>query len=119
MIGATLLTIPPFVLIMIQPDLGTALVLVAIMVGALFLGGASLRWMLLAAGSLIAALPVAWSFLMPYQKDRILSFLDPTSDPSGAGFQVAQAQIAVGSGGNLRQRPDGRCHVRASTCSID
>lgn len=99
LIGATLLTIPPFVLIMIQPDLGTALVLVAIMVGALFLGGASLRWMLLAAVSLIAALPVAWSFLIPYQKDRILSFLNPGSDPSGSGFQVAQAQIAVGSGG--------------------
>jgi rod shape determining protein RodA len=99
LIGATLLTIPPFVLIMIQPDLGTALVFVAIMVGALFLGGASLRWMLLAAGSLIAALPVAWSLLLPYQKLRVLSFLDPTSDPSGAGFQVAQAQIAVGSGG--------------------
>jgi rod shape determining protein RodA len=84
---------------MIQPDLGTSLVLVAILVGALFLSGASLRWMLLAAGSLIAALPVAWSFLLDYQKLRLLSFLDPTSDPQGAGFQVAQAQIAVGSGG--------------------
>jgi rod shape determining protein RodA len=99
LIGAALLTFPPFVLIMIQPDLGSALVLVAIMVGALFLGGASLRWMLLAAVGAIAALPVAWSVLQDYQKVRILSFLDPTSDPSGAGFQVAQAQIAVGSGG--------------------
>jgi rod shape determining protein RodA len=99
LIGAALLTFPPFVLIMIQPDLGSALVLVAIMVGALFLGGASLRWMLLAGIAAIAAVPVAWTVLQPYQKLRILSFLDPTSDPTGAGFQVAQAQIAVGSGG--------------------
>ncbi len=99
LIGAALLTAPPFILIMIQPDLGTALVLVAIMVGALFLAGASLRWMLLAAVSVIAALPIVWSFLLDYQKQRLLSFLDPSSDPSGAGFQLAQAQIAVGSGG--------------------
>jgi rod shape determining protein RodA len=99
LVGAGLLTAPPFILIMIQPDLGTALVLVAIMVGELFLAGASLRWMALAAAAVIAALPVAWSVLQVYQRQRILSFLDPTSDPSGAGFQVAQAQIAVGSGG--------------------
>lgn len=99
LIGAALLTAPPFILIMIQPDLGTSLVLVAIMVGALFLSGASLRWMLLAGGAVIAALPIAWSFLLDYQKLRVLSFLDPSSDPSGAGYQVAQAQIAVGSGG--------------------
>jgi rod shape determining protein RodA len=99
LIGAGLLTAPPFLLVMIQPDLGSALVLVAIMVGALFLGGASLRWMVLAAGAVIAALPIAWSFLLDYQKQRILSFLDPAADPTGAGFQVQQAQIAVGSGG--------------------
>src|SRR4051812_13690478 len=99
LIGAGLLTAPPFVLIMIQPDLGSALVLVAIMLGALFLSGASLRWMALGAAGVIAALPIGWSVLQAYQKQRILSFLDPTSDPSGAGFQVAQAQIAVGSGG--------------------
>jgi rod shape determining protein RodA len=84
---------------MIQPDLGTALVLVAITVGALFLAGASLRWMFLLAAAAFATLPVIWSLLLDYQKLRVLSFLNPTSDPSGAGFQVAQAQIAVGSGG--------------------
>jgi len=99
LVGAAFLTAPPFVLIMIQPDLGSALVLVAIMVGALFLAGGSLRWMLLSAAALIAAVPVSWSFLLDYQKQRLLSFLDPSSDPNGAGFQVAQAQIAVGSGG--------------------
>jgi rod shape determining protein RodA len=99
LIGAGLLTAPPFVLIMVQPDLGSALVLVAIMLGALFLSGASLRWLALGAIAVIAALPVAWSLLLDYQKLRVLSFLNPTSDPTGAGFQVAQAQIAVGSGG--------------------
>jgi rod shape determining protein RodA len=99
LIGAGLLTAPPFVLVMIQPDLGSALVLVAIMLGALFLSGASLRWLALGAIAVIAALPVAWSLLLDYQKLRVLSFLNPTSDPTGAGFQVAQAQIAVGSGG--------------------
>jgi rod shape determining protein RodA len=99
LIGAGLLTLPPFVLIMIQPDLGSALVLVAIMLGALFLSGASLRWMALGGVAVVAALPVAWSLLLDYQKLRVLSFLNPTSDPTGAGFQVAQAQIAVGSGG--------------------
>src|SRR3954462_15117872 len=64
LIGAGLLTVPPFVLIMIQPDLGSALVLVAIMLGALFLSGASLRWMALGGVAVIAALPIAWSLLL-------------------------------------------------------
>jgi len=99
LIGAGLLVAPPFVLVMIQPDLGTALVLVAILAGALFLSGASLRWMGVAAGTVVATLPVIWSVLQDYQRRRLLSFLDPTSDPQGAGYQVIQAQIAVGSGG--------------------
>jgi rod shape determining protein RodA len=99
LIGVGLLVAPPFVLVMIQPDLGTALVLVAIAAGALFLSGASLRWMGLAVASVVATLPIIWSVLQDYQRRRLLSFLDPTSDPQGAGFQVAQAQIAVGSGG--------------------
>jgi rod shape determining protein RodA len=99
LIGAGLLTAPPFLLVMIQPDLGSSLVLVAILAGALFLSGASLRWMGLAAGSVVAMVPVIWSLLQDYQRRRLLSFLDPTSDPQGAGYQVIQAQIAVGSGG--------------------
>ena len=99
LVGAALLTVPPFILVMIQPDLGSALVLVAIMVGSFFLAGGSLRWLFLSGAALIAALPVLWSVLQPYQQLRVLSFLDPSSDLQGAGFQVAQAQIAVGSGG--------------------
>ena len=99
LIGAGMLIGPPFVLVMIQPDLGSALVIVAIAAGALFLSGASLRWMGLAAAAVVAAVPVIWSILQDYQRRRLLSFLDPSSDPLGAGFQVVQAQIAVGSGG--------------------
>lgn len=99
LVGVGLLVAPPFVLVMIQPDLGTALVLVAIAAGALFLSGASLRWMGLAAASVVATLPIIWTVLQDYQRRRLLSFLDPTSDPQGAGFQVIQAQIAIGSGG--------------------
>ena len=99
LVGAGLLTAPPFFLVMTQPDLGTSLVLVAITVGAVFLSGASLRWLTVAAGSLVAGLPIVWSVLRDYQRQRLLSFLDPSSDPQGAGFQVAQSQIAIGSGG--------------------
>jgi rod shape determining protein RodA len=53
----------------------------------------------MAAGSAVASLPVIWSLLQDYQRRRLLSFLDPTSDPQGAGYQVIQSQIAVGSGG--------------------
>lgn len=99
LLGAALLAAPPFALVMIQPDLGTSLVFLAIVAGALFLSGASLRWMGVAVGSAIAALPVIWSLLHDYQQRRVLSFLDPTSDPQGAGYQVVQSQIALGSGG--------------------
>jgi rod shape determining protein RodA len=99
LVGAALLAIPPFVLIVMQPDLGTALVFVAIVLGMLFVSGASMRWMTVGAAALAASLPVAWSFLRDYQQQRVLSFLNPTADPAGAGYQVIQSQIAVGSGG--------------------
>ena len=99
LIGATVLTIPSFLLVLIQPDLGTSLVFLAILVGTLFMSGASVRWMALGLGSALVALPVIWSFLKDYQQQRVLSFLDPTSDQTGAGWQALQSQIAVGSGG--------------------
>jgi rod shape determining protein RodA len=98
-IGAGLLTLPPFILVLIQPDLGTSLVFLAILLGTLFMAGASLRWMTVGLVAALAALPVLWSFLQDYQRRRVLSFLDPTADSSGAGWQALQSQIAVGSGG--------------------
>ncbi len=101
-LGACLLVVPPWVLVLMQPDLGTSLVFGAIVVGMLFMSGASMRWLgLLAAGS-IAALPFVWSnILRDYQKERITAFLDPGADIQGAGYQLYQAQVAVGSGGVL------------------
>jgi rod shape determining protein RodA len=98
-VGAGLLTIPPFVLVLIQPDLGTSLVFVAIMIGTLFMSGASLRWMGLGLASVLIAFPLIWSRLQAYQQRRVFSFLDPTNDVTGAGWQALQSQIAVGSGG--------------------
>jgi len=99
LIGAGLLTIPPFILVLIQPDLGTSMVFLAILLGCLFMSGASLRWMMVGLIGALAALPVIWSLLQDYQRRRVLSFLDPTADTTGAGWQALQSQIAVGSGG--------------------
>lgn len=101
-LGACLLAIPPWILVLFQPDLGTSLVLLAILAGTLFMSGASIRWLAVLAGGVLAALPLAWNHLLvPYQKERVLSFLDPTADALGAGWQVSQAQIAISSGGLL------------------
>src|SRR5829696_50 len=101
-LGACLLMGPPWALVMLQPDLGTSLVLFAILGGMLFMSGASLRWLLAMGLGALAAIPIAWTYILrDYQKDRILSFLNPTADTQGAGWQVFQAQITVGSGGFL------------------
>lgn len=100
--GAVLLVAPPWALVMMQPDLGTSLVLLAILVGMLFMSGASLRWLLAGAVSVIAAIPLIWTYvLQDYQRQRIETFLNPAQDTQGAAWQVTQAQIAVGSGGPL------------------
>jgi rod shape determining protein RodA len=100
-LGAVLLMIPPWALVMMQPDLGTSMVLLSILAGTLFMSGASLRWLLAMALGVVAAFPIAWQFLRDYQKDRILSFLNPTADTQGSGWQVFQSQMTVGSGGLL------------------
>jgi rod shape determining protein RodA len=88
----------PMLIIIKQPDLGTSLVLVAILGGMLFMGGISYRllaWM--AAAGLVSA-PVMWNFLKDYQKLRILVFINPEMDRLGSGYNVIQSMIAVGSG---------------------
>jgi rod shape determining protein RodA len=101
-LGACLLVVPPWALVLMQPDLGTSLVFGAILVGMLFMSGASLRWLGLLAAGVIAAMPFVWSnVLRDYQKERITAFLDPGADIQGAGYQLYQAQVAVGSGGVL------------------
>ena len=99
-LGACLLVGPPWILVMAQPDLGTSLVLLAILAGMLFMSGASLKWLGAIAVAVLAAMPFVWNnVLRDYQQQRILSFLDPGRDIQGAGWQVLQSQIAVGSGG--------------------
>jgi rod shape determining protein RodA len=99
-LGACILVAPPWILVMMQPDLGTSLVLLAILGGMLFMSGASLRWLGALVGGVLASLPLVWTYVLrDYQKQRILGFLDPSSDIQGAGYQLYQSQIAVGSGG--------------------
>ncbi len=89
----------PMLLVLKQPDLGTALTYLPVAVMGLFLGG--IRYRHAAVIILIGALmlPVAWHFLKPYQKERLVSFMQPEADPQGSGYQVQQSLIAVGSGG--------------------
>jgi rod shape determining protein RodA len=99
-LGACLLVGPPWVLVMLQPDLGTSLVFLAILAGMLWMSGASLRWLGALAAVVIAMVPIAWTYVLrDYQKERLTSFLNPTPDITGAGYQLYQSQIAVGSGG--------------------
>jgi rod shape determining protein RodA len=100
MLGACLLVGPPLALVMLQPDLGTSLVFGAILAGMLWMSGASLRWLALLGAGVVAMVPIAWTYLLrDYQKERLSSFLDAHPDIQGAGYQLNQAQIAVGSGG--------------------
>ncbi len=89
----------PWLLIMAEPDLGTALTIVPMVAVGVFLGG--LRWQHLVVIVLIVALvlPAGWFFLKDYQKARLMTFVDPAADPLGSGYQVIQSLIAVGSGG--------------------
>jgi rod shape determining protein RodA len=96
---AALLLFIPVTLIIKQPDLGTALLVVAAGFYVIFLAG--LSWKMLAglAVTFIASLPVIWSVLHDYQRQRVMMLIDPTSDPLGKGFHIIQSTIAVGSGG--------------------
>jgi len=101
-LGAVVLIIPPWVLVMMQPDLGTSLCLLAILVGMLFMSGASLKWLIAGALGVVAAIPLVWTYILQdYQRQRIETFLNPGQDTLGAAFQVSQAQLAVQAGGAL------------------
>jgi rod shape determining protein RodA len=93
------LTIFPVLLIAKQPDLGTALLVAAAGISVLFLAGMSWRLIGSFGALMAAALPVVWMFLRDYQKQRVLTFLDPEQDPLGAGYHTIQSKIAIGSGG--------------------
>ncbi len=105
-IGRPTILIPPLVmvampalLVLRQPDLGTALMLIATSGVVFFMAGVRAWVFLGTATAALASLPVAWEVLHDYQRDRVLTFLDPSRDPLGAGYHITQSKIALGAGG--------------------
>jgi rod shape determining protein RodA len=95
----SLLVAAPIVLVIRQPDLGTAIMLMMTAGVIFFLAGVRTWKFGLVIGAILAAMPLAWTMLHGYQKNRILTFLNPESDPLGAGYHIMQSKIALGSGG--------------------
>jgi len=89
----------PVLLIAEQPDLGTALLVAAAGLFVILLAGLPWRFVLAGAGLALAAAPLAWFMMHDYQRRRVLTLLDPETDPLGAGYHIIQSQIAIGSGG--------------------
>jgi rod shape determining protein RodA len=90
----------PVVLIIKQPDLGTALLLLIVFIPIIFLMGIRLKTIFIIGLLSLASLPVVWMFVLKsYQKGRILTFLNPERDPLGSGYHIIQSKIAIGSGG--------------------
>ena len=99
-VPAGMLIVLPISLVLLQPDLGTSVAIAFGGVVVMFLAGLPMWWFLLAGGTGIAAMPLIYFFaLRPYQQARVTTFLDPESDPLGAGYHIAQSKIAIGSGG--------------------
>ncbi|WND02765.1 rod shape-determining protein RodA [Temperatibacter marinus] len=89
----------PILLVLRQPDLGTSLMILAGGIVVIFLAGVP-RWLFIVGAVLaLVATPIAWSALKDYQKSRVITFMNPESDPYGAGYQIIQSKIAIGSGG--------------------
>ena len=91
--------IAPILLVISQPDLGTSILIAAGGIGVAWLAGVKIKFFAYLSILFISLAPVAISFLKPYQKARILTFLNPDRDPLGAGYQIIQSKIAIGSGG--------------------
>ena len=89
----------PIILVISQPDLGTSILIALSGIIVLWLAGVNLKYFFYSSLILLISAPFAISFLKPYQKLRILTFFDPDKDPLGAGYQIIQSKIAVGSGG--------------------
>ncbi len=99
LIVPALIILAPVALVLLQPDLGTSLMIIMAGAGVSFIAGAPL---FLFIGAIILAaisVPIAWQFLHDYQKQRVMTFLNPESDPLGAGYHITQSKIAIGSGG--------------------
>jgi len=91
----------PIVLVLRQPDLGTAVMLGIGAAAVFFVAGTALKYFVMGGALALAAIPTVWQFLEGYQRDRILTFLNPDADPLGSGYHILQSKIALGSGGLL------------------
>ena len=98
-IVASMILILPIMLVMSQPDLGTSILIASSGLAVIWLAGLNFKYFLYSFLTLVISLPFIISFLKPYQKLRILTFINPDKDPLGAGYQIIQSKIAVGSGG--------------------
>jgi rod shape determining protein RodA len=96
---AALLIAIPAGLVILQPDLGTGLMVTFAGITVMFLAGVQLRWFLVPGALVAIAIPIIYQFLHGYQRKRIDTFLDPESDPLGSGYHITQSKIAIGSGG--------------------
>ncbi len=97
----SILTIIPFLLVLKQPDLGTATLMLLSTLFIFFIAGISMWYFAVLGTFLVASFPIFWSLLHEYQKKRIMIFLNPESDPTHSGYHVIQSKIAIGSGGLL------------------
>ena len=96
---ALTIIIIPIILVLSQPDLGTSILIASSGIIILWLGGVKIKYFFVSFVIFLISLPFIISFLKPYQKLRVLTFLDPDRDPLGAGYQIIQSKIAIGSGG--------------------
>jgi rod shape determining protein RodA len=96
---ALIILILPIMLVIIQPDLGTSILIALSGLVVIWLAGMNVKYFIYSFIALLISMPFAIAFLQPYQKLRILTFLNPDRDPLGAGYQIIQSKIAVGSGG--------------------
>ena len=101
LIQPIILLLIPCYLVITQPDLGTAILIAGSGVAIIWLAGLNLKYFIYSGLILLVSLPFVISFLKPYQKSRILTFFNPDRDPLGAGYQIIQSKIAIGSGGLL------------------
>src|SRR5438034_9727959 len=100
-VKACVICFVPMGLVALQPDLGTSLTFLPPIAVGLFIRGIRPAAVVSLVLAFVLVLPVSWLVLKPYQKERILTFMDPERDPSGKGYQVTQSKIAIGSGGLL------------------
>jgi rod shape determining protein RodA len=95
------MTLIPFLFILKQPDLGTALIILILFISMILFVGIRWKSLFIALATILIVTPLGWFFIKDYQKERLLTFIDPERDPLGAGYHIIQSIIAVGSGGIL------------------